>query len=288
MTTRPGEVPQSPLDQTTTAPDGRTICFSEWGASDGAPVIWLHGTPGCRLPSRWWFELGFVDVLRSLGVRLITYDRPGYGQSDRQRDRRVADAAGDVAAVADAAGLKEFAVGGGSGGSPGALASAAILAGRVKRMAAIAPMAPYAELGPEEWSRGQDADIREYLGWVLEGEERLAIEVGRMDSEERATASPNDPAQASILERTSRGIWGWVDDELAVVKPWGFDPGTIAVAVQIWYDPEESQLPRQHGEWLARSIPNSSLIPTSALGHRQEEDPRQDWTRLIAWLAAQA
>lgn len=238
------------------------------------------------MQSRWWFENGFADVLQSEAVRLITYDRPGYGRSDRHRGRRIADSARDVAAVADAAGMDRFAVGGGSGGSAHALAAAAILRGRINRVTLTAPMAPFAELGREEWSLGQDADMREYIGWCLEGEERIATEVARMDLEMREAAAPDDPAQAATFERTRGGIWGWVDDELAVVKPWDFDPGEIKVAAEIWYDPEESVLPRQHGEWLARRIPGSKLINTSALGHRLQGDPRPDWTRLFSWLSA--
>ncbi len=52
------------------------------------------------------------------GARLISYDRPGYGGSDRRPGRRVADVAEDVARVADALGLDRFAVAGRSGGAP--------------------------------------------------------------------------------------------------------------------------------------------------------------------------
>ncbi len=284
--TKPTELPQERSAQFAATPDDRTICFADWGEREGQPVIWLHGTPGCRLPSRSWVEYGVVDVLHSLGVRLVTYDRPGYGRSGRHRGRRIVDSASDAAAVADAAGIDRFAVGGGSGGTAHALAAAAILKDRVTRVALTAPMGPYTELGPKVWSQGQDDDIREYVGWCVEGEDRIAIEFARMDSEMREAGSPDDLAQAATFERTRSGIWGWVDDELAVVKPWDFDPGTIEVPAEIWYDPQESVLPRQHAEWVARTVPDSRLITTSALGHRQVGDPKQDWIRLFSWLVA--
>ncbi len=57
---------------TTTADDGRTLAFCEWGDPEGAPVFSLHGTPGSRL-TRHRDE----DVYRRAGVRVITYDRMG-------------------------------------------------------------------------------------------------------------------------------------------------------------------------------------------------------------------
>ncbi len=96
--------------QSIRVPDGRTVMFAEWGDPDGAPVFALHGTPGCRL-NRHPNE----ELVRSTGARVITYDRPGYGGSDRLAGRRVADCVGDVLAIADSLGLERFAVGGGSG-----------------------------------------------------------------------------------------------------------------------------------------------------------------------------
>ena len=76
--------------QVAEAPDGRTLTFAEWGDPGGTPVFALHGTPGCRLDRHPNNEL-----IRSTGARLITYDRAGYGRSDRHRGRTVADDVGD-------------------------------------------------------------------------------------------------------------------------------------------------------------------------------------------------
>jgi pimeloyl-ACP methyl ester carboxylesterase len=110
------------------APDGRVLTFAEWGSQSGSPVFALHGTPGCRL-NRHPNE----ELVRSAGVRMITYDRAGYGGSDRHRGRIVADDAGDVAAIADSLGVGRFSVFGGSGGGPHALAVAGLLGDRVTR-----------------------------------------------------------------------------------------------------------------------------------------------------------
>ena len=68
--------------QTVTATDGRTLTFAEWGDLDGFPVLLLHGAPGSRF-ARHYDESKCAEV----GARVFTYDRPGYGGSDRDRGR---------------------------------------------------------------------------------------------------------------------------------------------------------------------------------------------------------
>jgi pimeloyl-ACP methyl ester carboxylesterase len=220
----------------------------------------------------------------SLGVRAVTYDRPGYGQSDRNRGRGVDDSASDVATIADKIGLDRFGVAGSSGGTIHAMAAAAVLGDRVTRLGLIAPMAPYSELGHEEWSRGQIGEVKEYIAQCLLGEDRFAEEAARQDFEMKAAVSADDPTQSQVFEQTRNGVGGWVDDELAALKPWGFSPSAIGVPASIFYDPEETILPRQHAEWLASHIKGCDLTISTALGHRQLGDPRPDWTRIYKWL----
>jgi pimeloyl-ACP methyl ester carboxylesterase len=272
--------------RTTHAADGRSLCFAEWGDPDGQPVFHLHGTPGCRLLGARHVGFALDDLLQSLGVRLITYDRPGWGGSHRHAGRRVVDCVPDVAAVADSLGIERFAVEGGSSGAHHALAVAALLPDRVRRVACVAPMAPYDRLGHEDWSRGQAEGVRQYVAWCLEGEDRMVTEFAREDAEMRADASPNDPKQAEVFEQTRNGIWGWVDDESAALQPWGFDPVLVAVPAQVWHDPDDPVLPPQHARWLGRAIPGAEVVVTTALGHGSSGDPRPDWDRLYTWLVS--
>jgi pimeloyl-ACP methyl ester carboxylesterase len=275
------------LDRTgrlTESANGRRLCFAEWGDIDGRPVISMHGVPGCRLPSPTEVEHGLDEVIRELGIRLITYDRPGYCESDRQPGRTIADSATDVATVADAVGCERFAVVGTSGGGPHALAAAAFLPTRVVRAATVAPMAPLSELGLASWTAGQDPGVIEYVGWVLEGEVRMAEAFAREDELEKGGASPDDARTAATFEQTRHGLGGWIDDEVAAMGPWGFDPGAIRVPTAIWYDPMETILPRQHAEWLAARIPSAQLVQTDALGHGSTGDRASAWARLYGWL----
>src|SRR5947209_5210464 len=121
---------------------GRVVTAAEWGDPDGFPVFNLHGTPGSRFG-----RPPLEGAVRELGVRMITYDRPGYGGSTRHPGRRVVDCVGDVAAIADALGIGRFAVTGGSGGGPHCLAVAARLPDRVLRARCIVGVAPFRAQG---------------------------------------------------------------------------------------------------------------------------------------------
>ncbi len=287
--------------QVTTAADGRTLVFAEWGDLGGKPVFALHGTPGCRL-SRHPDE----ELVHSTGVRVITYDRPGYGGSDRHRGRVVADCAGDVASIADVLGLEHFAVWGGSGGGPHALAVAALLGDRVTRAACVVGVAPYEALG-DGWFTGMDPENVKEFGWALEGEDRLTEELEREAKHLRQRASvdpsrildqfdlpPSDKAvlaredfaqvfRESVFEETRNGVGGWVDDDIALTAPWGFDPATIAVPMQVWYGTSDVLVPPSHGEWIARAVPGA-VARVSDLGHLG--DPDSDLVERHAWLTA--
>jgi pimeloyl-ACP methyl ester carboxylesterase len=235
---------------------------------------------------------------------MITYDRPGYGGSDRQRGRTVADAAGDVATIADHLGLGRFCVSGGSGGGPHALAVAALLGERVIRGACVVSLAPFGALGAE-WFTGMDPENVREFGWALEGEQRLAAELEREDQllRQQVGAGPagvldnfdlpesdkqvlgrSDVAQMmrdSIIEQSRNGVWGWVDDDLAFVSPWGFDPATIAVPVQVWYGTRDVLVPPRHGEWIASTVPGA-VVRMNELGHFG--DPDADMLERLTWL----
>jgi len=287
--------------------DGRTLAFTEWGDPDGRPVITCHGTPGCRLnrhPNQ--------KLVRSTGARVIAFDRPGYGQSSRNCGRRVVDVVDDVARLADHLDLQEFAVVGGSGGGPHALAIAAVFGDRVTRAACIVGIAPYDVLG-DEWFTGMDPMNVKEFSWALDGEERLQTELSREDAEMRARVA-EDPSNVlgdfdlpdadrrvlarpdvgtvireSIAEQSANGVWGWVDDDLAFTKPWGFDPATIRVPTAIWWGAQDVLVPPQHGEWLAATVPNAVVRVHHGGGHQMDPDVDfkvlQDWLRdgTVSW-----
>jgi pimeloyl-ACP methyl ester carboxylesterase len=281
-------------------PDGRTLAYAEWGDPEGRPVVTCHGTPGCRLnrhPNQ--------ELVRSTGARVITFDRPGYGRSTRLPGRRVVDVVDDVARLTDHLGLDRFAVVGGSGGGPHALALAARLGDRVTRAACLVGVAPYDALG-DEWLTSMDPMNVKEFGWAIEGEDCLQMELTREDAEMR-TRVARDPAtvlgdfdlpeadrrvlarpdvatviRESSVEQSVNGVWGWVDDDLAFTRPWGFDPATVAVPTAVWWGAEDVLVPPQHGEWIARAVPGALSRVRRDGGH--QPDPDKDVVLLNGWL----
>src|SRR5947207_5034917 len=100
------------------APDGRRLEVFVEGPEGGTLVIHQHGTPSCGM-----LYGPRVAAAVARGLRIAGFSRPGYGSSDRNEGRTVADVAADVEAIADALGADCFYTTGGSGGAPHALAT---------------------------------------------------------------------------------------------------------------------------------------------------------------------
>jgi pimeloyl-ACP methyl ester carboxylesterase len=290
--------------RTLVTPDGRELAFAIWGDPADFPVLTLHGTPGSRL-SRWPNE----DLYRELEVCFVTHDRAGYGRSARRRGRSVADEVDDVVAIADHLGFEQFAVSGGSGGGPHVLACAARLSDRVVRATCIVGIAPLGSPGLERdaWIDGMDPENVKEFGWALAGEDVLAVELDREHAKmrERVSADPasiladfelsdSDRAQLarpeimqsireSTAEQAVNGVWGWVDDDLAFIRPWGFDVKQIAVPVLVWYGSSDVLVPPAHGEWLAANVPGCLVKVDDVAGH-MGADPEQEISENMRWL----
>jgi pimeloyl-ACP methyl ester carboxylesterase len=126
-----------PADQVLELGDGRALGFKVYGDPAGAPLLFLHGTPGSRLK----FAIGH-DAGKELELAIVAPDRWGYGLSDLPVTPRLPEFAADMAALMDHLGHAQFAVGGISGGSPYAASVAAELASRVTALALVSPMGP--------------------------------------------------------------------------------------------------------------------------------------------------
>jgi pimeloyl-ACP methyl ester carboxylesterase len=280
--------------------DGRTLAYAQIGDPDGMPAFVLHGTPGSRLNGRHPDPSRVADA----GLRVITYDRPGYGRSARHPGRAVVDCVADITAIADALGIERFVVTGGSGGGPHALAIAARMPERVIRAECNVGGAPY-DAPDLDWFAGMDPENVKEFGWALEGKETLVRELER-EAGELLSRLDEDPAsllgefelseadqtvlqdqivqermRKSFREALASGVWGWVDDDLAFVKPWGFEVEEIRVPVQVRYGAGDVLVPAGHGDWLARHVPNANLIVDHDAGHLSTPDEHLERLRLL-------
>ncbi|KAK7222646.1 hypothetical protein V2G26_010649 [Clonostachys chloroleuca] len=100
-------------------PDGRKLGYADYGSPTGKPLLYFHGYPSCRL------EASVADEMaKRHNIRLIAIDRPGFGLSTLQPNRRLMDWPADVRNIAEGLNIPRFAVMGCSGGGPFALACA--------------------------------------------------------------------------------------------------------------------------------------------------------------------
>jgi pimeloyl-ACP methyl ester carboxylesterase len=270
--------------------DGRTLHTYDTGA-DGATgrltVFWHHGTPNIGAP-----PVPLFPAAERLGIRWVSYDRPGYGGSNPHRGRDVASAALYVSSIADALGIDRFAVMGHSGGGPHALACGALLPERVLGVVSAAGLAPFGAEGLD-WFAGMAASGVASLRAAAEGRA----------SKERYEASgvEYDPEFTPADQAALAGAWSWlgdvvgpavkagpgglIDDDLAYVAPWGFDPAQVIAPVLFLHGGRDRVVPSSHSEWLARRCPSAELRLSADDGHisvLNSATSAMDWLRTHA------
>jgi pimeloyl-ACP methyl ester carboxylesterase len=251
--------------------DGRVVRAQDSGSrGDGVALtlVWHHGSPqtGALLQP-------LLAASADRGIRIVSYGRPSYGGSTPRPGRSVGSAAEDVAAVADELGLDRFAVMGASGGGPHALACAALLPDRVTGVVSLAGLAPFDAEGLD-W----------FAGMASDGAALRAATRGRAARELYEETAEFDPA--SFVERdydALAGTWsslsddvslasadgpdGLIDDDVAFVRPWGFEVADVRAPVLLVHGGRDRVVPPSHSDWLAVSCPRAELWPRPEDGH---------------------
>jgi pimeloyl-ACP methyl ester carboxylesterase len=261
--------------------DGRRLAYTERGDPDGVPIIHHHGMPGSRLDHE-----ADPEFYRSIGVRVITPDRPGYGLSDAQPHRTLLDWPADVIELAERLGLARFGITALSGGGIYALACAHEIPERLIDVVVTGCPAPMQQSGALDGMRFMTrAGV--WLGgkapWLLEaGAMMLAGLVRRYprffvdrSNRDKPTAdmrwmsmpSVSLDAVDTLREALRPGAWGYVQDVRVLARPWGFALENIRVPVQLWHGDLDTVIPSRHGEFLASAIPRASLRVCPGEGH---------------------
>lgn len=286
-------------DHVVEASDGRRLHVIERGAAGGLAVIGHHGTPGSAQ-----IRPQHAELALERGARLIAFDRAGYGRSDADPGRRVADVAADVDAIADALGLDRFVTWGASGGGPHALACGALL----ERCAAVATVAGLAPFGAEglHFLDGMGEENVVEFGNAVKGRAALEPYLAEMtpelmasDPEEvsevlRTVLSPPDVAVFTselgelIVQGFKAGLApgpeGWIEDDLAFTSGWGFSLDDLTVPVLLLQGELDLMVPPGHGRWLAGHIPGVDARILPGDGHLTLTVTRMP--EILDWLLA--
>ncbi len=263
-------------------PDGRFLDVRITGADDGLPLIFHHGTPGAATP-----QGALERAATARNVRVITTSRAGYGGSSRHAGRSVVDVVADTNAVLDFLRADDCVVAGWSGGGPHALACAARL-DRARATLVIAGVGPYDATGLD-FLAGMGQDNLDEFGEAEIGEAplRAYLDAQREDLHaadaagiiasittllpivDQAVLTDEYGADlaASFHEALRVGVDGWLDDDLAFVKPWGFELSEITKPVSIWQGSDDLMVPFSHGQWLGANVRGASVHLEPGQGH---------------------
>jgi len=259
--------------------DGREFEYFDNGVKSDKAILFLHGTPGDATAwTKWLKEITSVTA--------IATSRPGYGLSMRNRGRTVASDLENQSQVLDHLGITSFVAIGWSGGGPHSLNMT-----RDSRCVAAFTLAGVGEYGREDldFLAGMGPENHDEFGEALRGEEAITAWMERNapsfrevtgdqlisayggligDADKRALTPKVAEESAATLRRSLKeSFTGWIDDDLAFVRDFGFDIGAIDKPVVIWQGDDDFMVPKAHSNWLAQHIPGSQLRFVPGHGH---------------------
>jgi pimeloyl-ACP methyl ester carboxylesterase len=264
-------------DQVLRLADGRALAYRNWGPTDGRPVVFFHGAPGSRLfcPD--------AGVAADFRLRLVTFDRPGFGRSDPNEGRAVADTVPDVAALVDHLGFDRIALAGVSAGGPHTLACARAFADRVTGVAVASmpgplddvpgawaglgdQMRPTAEMARAEPFRSRRAVVRYMQAWVDDPSSYLRPGGPPADRAVKVDPRFRPMLLADVAEALRGGAFGQADDLIAFWRPWGFAVGEVPAGVRVFHGAQDSRA-RPDFDHLVAALPDARPTVWPDEGH---------------------
>lgn len=258
-----------------TLPDKRRLAYTEFGKPDGVPVLYFHGAPSSRLEP---LLIG-DDAIARLGLRLISPDRPGLGQSDFQPKRGFSDWVQDVTFLADALGLKKFAVLGNSGGGGYAAVCAARIPERLQNVVIVS--GGWRMNQPEAM---KNLPIRNRLVFILAERAPFLLkpilnmmaapsqgEARQQLAQLKPTLHPADYAifqqpgklealNQSIGEAMRQGTKGAEWDLRLYVREWGFRLDEIRMPLKLFHGEQDMNAPIALVRKMTAQLPTAQLI----------------------------
>jgi pimeloyl-ACP methyl ester carboxylesterase len=115
------------------------------------------------------------------------------------------------------------------------------------------------------WLEDAIEDLRELT--AAEVLDALGDLVGPSDRKVLAGGAVPEYVAQAFRDGVAAGPWGWHDDTVSFVAPWGFEPSDITVPVSVWHGIDDRTIPVGHGHLLAATIPTAQSFLLENEGH---------------------
>jgi pimeloyl-ACP methyl ester carboxylesterase len=265
-------------------PDGAVVEFQEYGDPTGTPVIFCHGWPSSRTMAQLADE-----PARAVGVRIISPDRPGISGSSIHVDRKLSDWPRVIERLADDLGLGDFRILAISGGAPYAYATAVAMPERVRAIAIVGGVIPFAELKDFNgllplyrlmlaFYHNRPQLLRQVFHLVrpffaIRTPIRLRPVVLKLLLLRPCDAASlrDDQAFEAIFE-SQRRAWrgsaeGIMIDAQIYAQPWGFSAEDVHVPVRLWHGTEDRAFAVRLAQDIGSRFPNCKMRFIEKEGH---------------------
>ncbi len=262
-----------------TLPDGRQLVYRVAGDPDGLPVVYNHGG-----------TVSGLDVItaqasaHSLGLKLISPNRPGIGDSSCQDARTLQDWATDVAYLCDALGIDQFGSLGWSMGGQYALALAAFMPQRVKRCVVIAGAIELTSDQAMAQLNKPDRDLTHLCqshphlaAMVFKGigaiaqhlpEQALKLWLDKLSDDDAALCQSFEARfLADCMSEAMQQPQGMVEEYRAWARPWEFDMKNIACPLDCFAGVSDNLIDPSWAKTMAKQVPNGTYHEVPEAGH---------------------
>jgi pimeloyl-ACP methyl ester carboxylesterase len=272
---------------------GRQLAFRCYGPPGAAPVVYVHGFASSRLEPAL-----AADLLPGFKVRIVAFDRPGYGGSDPLPSPGLRAAAESLLEGVSRLGLDRPALCGTSAGAPYALALAGLAPQRFGRLALLSGLAPdrlAAAGGAAAWlprlarsPRLAAALLRTITAAAARPRVAAAmmrpldLQLRRYVDDAELRRSVVRALRASLGQGIAQGARGVLDDVAALTCHWQLPrlppglPGLVLHGRQDWI------VPVAHAERFRQAFAAAEMVITddehvsAVVNHRE---------RILSWLA---
>ncbi|WP_232686831.1 alpha/beta fold hydrolase [Halobacterium zhouii] len=258
---------ETPAGIRTVEVDGEPVAYAAFGDPAGEPVVFFHGTPGSRRLA----EL-YDDAAREQRVRVLAFDRPGYGRSPTRPGYEPADTADVLAAVLADASVERAGVVAFSGGAPHALAAAAESGDRVRGVDVVSGSVP-APLReetptPQRVLGGLAGSTPRLLAGLLRGQAWLArrlspsFVLAQYTTEDGRDALPGDVenvVKQDFLEAFARSRAGAVREFRHARDDWDVSLASVDCRVRWWHGGDDENVPLAGARRVADALPDCDL-----------------------------